>query len=107
DQKETIVALKHLFTHEGVPVCFYVDTGPHFGTATKEFAEKHGALWINAPVAAKKTVGMVEKGNELIQRILKKSGPAHLFHERIHSSAFEMNRREIVHLGYSPFEIHR
>jgi hypothetical protein len=33
---------------------------------------EYGIVWIAAPVAAKKTVGLVEKCNNLLQRILKK-----------------------------------
>lgn len=49
---------------------------------------------------------MVEKANDLVQRVLKKSGPPHTFYLRLAPSVLELNRREIPHLGYSPFEIH-
>jgi hypothetical protein len=58
-------------------------------------------------VAAKQATGMVEKVNDILQRILNKTGELYLFAERLQKSVLELNRREIIHLDYSPFEIHR
>jgi hypothetical protein len=50
---------------------------------------------------------MVEKTNDLLQRILKKSGEPQLFYLRVKNSVQELNRHEIIHLGFSPQEIHQ
>jgi transposase InsO family protein len=107
DQKEVIRCLGELFEQEGIPVGFYADPGTHFGADTQTFAKERGALWITSPVAAKKSTGMVEKVNDILQRILKKTGEPHLFAERLRKSVLNLNDREILHLHYSPFEIHR
>lgn len=56
----------------GVPVGFYMDLSTHFGEKTRMFAESHGTVKCNSPVATKRTVGMVEKSVDRLQRILKK-----------------------------------
>jgi hypothetical protein len=50
---------------------------------------------------------MVEKINDLLQRVLKKTGEPQLFHLRVKNCVQELNRHEIVHLGFSPQEIHQ
>jgi hypothetical protein len=62
-------------------------------------------LWIASPVAAKKATGMVEKANNLIQRVLKKERLGTKWPLRVQSAAFELNRREVIYLNYSPFKI--
>ena len=107
NQAETIKSLEDLFSREGTPVGIYSDPGPHFGKATQDFATGRGVTWVISPSGAKKSTGMVEKANDLFQRILKKSGSPETFSQRVISSTFELNRREIPHLGYTPFEIQR
>ena len=106
DQQEVIEALTDLFEKAGRPIGFYADPGPHFGEETQTFVRQRGMIWSTSPVAAKNATGMVEKTNDLLQRILKKSGDPQLFHLRLKNSVQELNRHEIVHLGFSPQEIH-
>ncbi|KAI0993881.1 hypothetical protein K3495_g14303 [Podosphaera aphanis] len=104
---ETIECLKDIFEKEGVPVGIYADEGPHFQKATQEFCKEMGVVWIPAPVAAKRSVGMVEKANDLLQRVLVKDGNPLTWPNRLTRSTFHLNRREIAHLGFSPFELHK
>jgi transposase InsO family protein len=51
----------------------YTDAGKHFtGRKTQDWLWEYGTVWIAAPAAAKKAVGLVEKCNDLLQHILKK-----------------------------------
>jgi hypothetical protein len=104
---EVTRCLRALFTREGIPIGLYADPGPHFGSETQTFVETQGALWITSPSAAKHATGAIEKTNDIMQRVLKKTGEPHMFHQRVDKSVQDLNRREIAHLGYSPFEIHR
>ncbi|KAI0995222.1 hypothetical protein K3495_g12960, partial [Podosphaera aphanis] len=105
--RKTIQFLGEIFEKEGIPVGIYADEGPHFQKATREFCRKAGVVWIPAPVAAKRSVGMVEKANDLLQRVLVKGGDSSDWSLRLNRSTFLLNRREIAYLGFSPFELHR
>lgn len=107
DQDEVIRVLTDLFEREGEPIGIYADAGPHFGARTQAFAQHHGVIWTASPSAAKRSTGIVEKANDLFQRVLKKSGDPHQYHLHITKATHELNRRELPHLGYSPFDIHR
>ncbi|POS82013.1 hypothetical protein EPUL_006779, partial [Erysiphe pulchra] len=84
----------------------YMEYGPHFGDITKAWAVSQGIVWCNSPVAAKKPTGMIEKTVDVLQRVLKKKSldPKN-WPEYVQNSVFEVNRREIAHLLYSPSEI--
>ncbi|KAI0996301.1 hypothetical protein K3495_g11880, partial [Podosphaera aphanis] len=108
NDSETVINFlqKNIFNHFGVPVGFYVDPGPHFGKKTREFVESHGAIWCNSPVAAKRAVGMVEKTIDVLQRVLKKiTADPKQWPNNVERATFELNKREIPHLTYSPSQI--
>ncbi len=96
-----------IFDQVGSPVAIYSDEGTHFNSAdTQAFLRARGVLWIGAPVAAKRSTGMVEKGNDILQRVLKKSTSSYInWPNHLAAAVFETNQREIEHLGYSPHEI--
>ena len=55
-------------------VAIYSDEGTHFDSHdTQGFLAEKGVLWILALVTAKKAVGMIEKGNDIVERVIKKS----------------------------------
>ena len=65
-----------------------------------------GILWIGAPVGAKRSTGMIEKANDLLERVLKKS--AHnptIWSQYLDVATFDLNCHEIMHLGFLPYEI--
>ncbi|KAI1007083.1 hypothetical protein K3495_g1139 [Podosphaera aphanis] len=107
NSEETIRCLKSIFGKEGIPVGIYADEGPHFQKATRESCEEAGVVWILVPVAAKRSVGMVEKANDLLQIFLVKGGDSSTWPFRLAKSTLDLNRREVAHLGFSPFELHR
>jgi len=109
DQSETIRCLKDLFVRDGIPVAIYYDGGSHFvGQRTETYLSEQGVLCVPAPIGAKKSVGMIEKANDIYQRILKKVlDSPHDWDGTVLGSTFEMNHRQIVHLGYAPAEISR
>jgi hypothetical protein len=107
NSEEVCRSLGWLWSITGSLVAVYSDEGTHFSsTQMQSFFAQKGVLWIPVPVATKKATGMVEKANDIFQRVLKKSkksGRKWVF--EVQSAAFETNCREIRHLGYSPFEI--
>lgn len=107
DDSETVIAfLDEIFHSFGVPVGAYVDPGSHFGEKVGIWAQSRGVVWCHSPVAAKKAVGMIEKVNDILQRVLKKitPDPSH-WPEYVPRAVFEVNKREIAHLHYSPAQI--
>ncbi|POS82413.1 hypothetical protein EPUL_005317, partial [Erysiphe pulchra] len=88
---------RFLFEIWGPPVAVYSDIGSLFSEAImQKFLSQQGVLWLPAPSGSKRSTGMVEKTNDLIERILKKSLIAKSGH-----SVF----KEIRSLGFSPYEI--
>jgi transposase InsO family protein len=108
DSAETIRCLTWLFGHNGSPVGIYSDEGTHFDSHdTQGFLAEKGVLWIPSPVAAKKSTGMIEKANDIVQRVLKKTREhGDVWPRVLQHAIFECNRREVAHLNYTPFEIH-
>ncbi|KAI1003613.1 hypothetical protein K3495_g4595 [Podosphaera aphanis] len=105
---EVVRCLEWKFSRDGCPVGFNGDEGSHFtGFVTKEFLRKNQVIWISAPSGAKKATGIVEKCNDLLQRILKKSEAGKLWPFELQECVFNMNLRVIDHLGFSPFEIEK
>ncbi|RKF61916.1 putative eka-like protein, partial [Erysiphe neolycopersici] len=73
DQAEAIRCLIWLFSIFGTPISIYADIGTHFtGGSMARFLQDHKVLFTPAPSGAKRATGMVEKMNDLLERILKK-----------------------------------
>ena len=73
-QEEVIRCLQIIFDRFGFPVAFYTDEGTHFnGMKIQDWLLSLGILWIGAPVGAKRSTRMIEKANDLLERVLKKS----------------------------------
>lgn len=106
--QEVVRCLRDLFQKEGSPIGFYVDSGSHFERQVREFAASKGVLWINSPVASKKSTGMAEKAVHIVQQALARSSPnpSMTFHQHLTDVIWELNTRE-MNLGYSPFNIQR
>ncbi|POS82118.1 hypothetical protein EPUL_005768, partial [Erysiphe pulchra] len=106
DQAEAIRCLIWLFGLFGNPIAIYADIGSHFtGSQMAKILQSQKVLYIPAPSAAKRATGMIVKTNDLFERVMKgmASKPEWLIY--VHRAAYEFNRREIRHLGYSPYEI--
>ncbi|KAI1002345.1 hypothetical protein K3495_g5856 [Podosphaera aphanis] len=101
-----VCVLEEVFTEHGVPVGIYADLGSYFGKATQKFAESFGVVWCTSPVAGKKATGIVEKAVDVLQRALKKRArdPSR-WPTALQKSTFDINRKDMMHLGYSPHEI--
>ncbi|RKF63300.1 hypothetical protein OnM2_026084 [Erysiphe neolycopersici] len=95
-------AILSLFEIWGPPEAICADIGSHFSGATIEkFLSQQGVLWMPTPSASKRSTGMVEKANELLERILKVPH-REVWLLRVLRSAYELNRREIRLLGFTP-----
>ncbi|KAI1006576.1 hypothetical protein K3495_g1640 [Podosphaera aphanis] len=107
DNSDAVVCvLEEFFTEHGVPVGIYADPGSHFGKTTQKFAELFGVVWCTSPVAEEKATGIVEKAVDVLQRALKKRArdPSR-WPTALRESTFDVNRRDMMHLRYSPHEI--
>lgn len=89
-----------------MPVSIYADIGTHFtGRSMMRFLQDYKVLFIPAPSGAKRATGMVEKSNDLLEIILKKQSNKSDWPLFVNRGVYELNRREIKNLGFSPFEI--
>jgi hypothetical protein len=72
----------------------------------RDFLNIHGIKWILAPIRAKKATKMVEMCNNLFKKVAKKAqeSPDNWPFD-IQPSTFEVNRREIEYLRFSPFKV--
>lgn len=66
---EVIRCLSWLFSVFQAPIAVYSDRQPFASSDMKCFFKSHGTMHIEAPVAAHRSVGMVEKAADLFQRI--------------------------------------
>ena len=106
-QDEVIRCMRWLYSITGAAVGAYTDEGRHFaGEKIQEWFKTQGTIWVPSPVASKKSTGLAEKCNDLLQRILKKiTIGVQNWPIEVQPSAFELNRRFIMHLGHTPYEI--
>ncbi|POS82777.1 hypothetical protein EPUL_005459 [Erysiphe pulchra] len=105
-QSKAIRRLIWLFGLFGCPVAIYADIGTHFtGSKMAKFLQSQEVLYTPAPSAAKRATGMVEKAIFLFERVMKGVAFKPNWPIYVHRPAYDMNRREIKHLGSSPYEI--
>ncbi|KAI0992147.1 hypothetical protein K3495_g16039, partial [Podosphaera aphanis] len=69
---EVIRCLTWLFGIFDAPIVVYSDRQPFASKEMKTFFKRHGTVHVSAPVASHRSVGMVEKAADLLQRVLKK-----------------------------------
>ncbi len=105
----------YAYTH---PAAIYADPGRHFDARiVKDFCTARGILLTIGPTASRST-GMVEKGNDLLQRTIMKSSLLRIeqavqeyaathfdWDRRLPKGMSDLNARHISHLGFSPCEI--
>ncbi|RKF60559.1 hypothetical protein OnM2_049059 [Erysiphe neolycopersici] len=105
-QSKAIRCLIWLFGLFGCPIVIYANIGTHFaGSKMARFLKSQEVLYIPAPSAAKRATGMIEKANDLFERVMKGIAVKPDWPIYVHRAAYEMNRRKIKHLGHSPYEI--
>ncbi|KAI0993447.1 hypothetical protein K3495_g14737, partial [Podosphaera aphanis] len=100
---EFIRCLNWLFNYLSAPVAVYSDNQPFSSKEVTNFLEQMGSLFIPAPVGAHRAVGMVEKHNDLVERILKKGYGIWPF--ELQDAVKSLNSRVIHNLGYTPHEV--
>ncbi|RKF77877.1 putative eka-like protein [Golovinomyces cichoracearum] len=76
---------------------------PFGSKAVKNFLENLGVIPIPAPVGAHRSVGIVEKHNDLIERVLKKGFG--MWPLELQDAVKSLNVRVVKNLGYTPHEI--
>ena len=105
--RETITSLRRTFSRFPRPAATYLDIGTHFNNkAMKDYCEEAGITMIFAPAAAHKSVGMIERSNEILQQAFKRTmSPTLEWDEALSRCLPGINSRLIDHLGYSPMEI--
>ncbi len=105
--EEVIRCLTWIYNIKGPPVIVYTNLGSYFLLKRSQaFIKGRGVLFIPAPIKAKKATSIAEKYNYLLETIIelsldsKKSWP--LITQKV---VFKVNRREILYIRHSLFEI--
>lgn len=115
----TFQILEKLFDEFSTPIAIYSDIGTHFNNSLiHNFLDSRGVVWIHSPSASHKSTGMVEKGNDILQQVIKKSAAAEIettirdytattnnWDERLGHAVAAINSRLIERIGFSPKEI--
>ena len=101
---DVIPFLTHLFKALTKPTSFYFDRGQHFDNdELRTFLKSEGVNFRYGPSGSSKSMGMVERGNRVLEDVLRKSSQE--WDVSLPSSTGSVNERIIQHLGYSPIEI--
>ncbi|POS87077.1 hypothetical protein EPUL_000421, partial [Erysiphe pulchra] len=73
---------------------------------TRPFAEESGVIWCHAPVAAKGTVGLIEKAVDILQRVLKNCTPDPCkWPSNLPEAVHQTNKRYNLHHTFLPYEV--
>ncbi|KAI1003106.1 hypothetical protein K3495_g5103 [Podosphaera aphanis] len=100
---KVIRCLTWLFNQVSAPVATYSDNQPFGSKAVQNFLENLGVIPIPAPVGAHRSVGIVEKHNDLIERVLEKG--CGVWPLELQDAVKSLSSRVIKNLGYTPHEI--
>lgn len=105
--EDVIRCLTDSFRHFPVPHVLYHDGGKHFTSGeTQKFLADLGVHCIQAPVAHSRAAGMVERGNGVLQKVLRK-----LANEKtdwttsLAAATRAMNLRIVSAHGFTPYQL--
>ena len=102
--EDVVACLKTLFSHIPHPHGFYIDRGQHFDNDRLRLFLKELHIGFElSPSGSSKSTGMVEKGNDILQLILRKSREE--WDLTLPPAIKNLNARVIPHLRFSPLEI--
>ena len=69
----TVTILKEIFSEYPIPIAIYTDRGSSFRSQTTEqFMQRYGILFRYAPTACKRSIGMIERANGILQERLER-----------------------------------
>ncbi|SLM38554.1 Ribonuclease H-like domain [Lasallia pustulata] len=104
---DVIRALDDLFHRFTKPDAFFLDRGQHFENQLVErYMEEHGVKLMFGPSGSSKSFGLVERGNQILEDVIRKTATSASTWDLVLSKAtLEVNSRVIGHLRYSPLNI--
>ena len=102
-----IISYDHYLRANPKPYAVYMDAGSHFTSQKlRIYFQKKDIAVVFAPSASHKSVGMIEKSNDILQQAFKKMRePGEEWEDALFRATPQVNSRMIEHLGYSPVEI--
>ena len=72
-RNDVILSFDHYFRANPKPYAVYMDAGPHFiGQKLLTYFQKKDIAVVFAPSASHKSVGLIEKSNDILQQEFKK-----------------------------------
>ena len=98
---EAVMAcLTSLFLHMPLPWMFYVDRGQHFDNERlRQFLRSYQVLVTYSPSGSSQSTGMIEKGNDLLEMVLRKDPRE--WDIALPNSVTHSNNKVIPHLHHS------
>lgn len=105
--EDVISLFDHYLRFNPKPYAVYMNTGTHFTSQIlRIYFQKKDIAVVFAPSASHKSVGLIEKSNNILQHAFKKmKKPREEWEDALFCAAPQVNSRMIKHLGYSPVEI--
>ena len=104
---DVIILFNHYLRANPNPYAVYMDAGSDFKSQKLRtyFQKKHIAV-VFAPSTSHKSVGMIEKSNDILQQAFKKKRERRKeWEDALFRAAPQVNSQMIEHLGYSPVKI--
>ncbi len=104
---DVILSFDHYLPAIPKPYEVYMEAGSYFtGQKSHTNFQMKNITVVFAPSASDKSVGLIEKSNDILQQALKKmQEPGEEWEDALFCAAPEVNTRMIEHLGYSSVEI--
>ena len=100
---DTVSVLKKLFDRFTRPRAVYCDLGHHFRSEVRWALEEMGIRLISGPSGASKSFGLIERGNRILQDVIRKSATD--WDTELDAAIYAVNHRVIAHLGIAPVTI--
>ncbi len=104
---DVILSFDHYLRANPKPYAVYIDAGSYFtGQKLRTYFQKKDIAVFFAPSASHKSVGLIEKSNDILQQAFKKmQEPGEEWEDALFRAAPQVNSQMIEHLGYFPVEI--
>ncbi len=104
---DVIILFDYYLQANPKPYAVYMDVGSHFTSQKLQtYFQKKDITVVFVPSASHKSVGIIEKSNDILQQTFKKMyEPGEEWEDALFQAVLQVNSRMIKHLGFSPVEI--